>query len=122
MKTSRRQLGDLGEDLACEYLEKAGQQILHRNWTVGHLEIDIISRDSRGLHFVEVKSRVAPLTADPLDNATTAKMARIARAALRYAALHSGNSELFFDIVTVVFQGGRTDISYYPQAYLPVFY
>jgi putative endonuclease len=122
MKTSRRQLGDLGEDLACEYLEKAGQQILHRNWTVGHLEIDIISRDSRGLHFVEVKSRVAPLTADPLDNATTAKMARIARAAIKYATMHSGNSELFFDIVTVVFQGGRTDISYYPQAYLPVFY
>ena len=122
MKTSRRLLGDLGEDLACEYLEKAGQQILHRNWTVGHLEIDIISRDSRGLHFVEVKSRVAPLTADPLDNATKAKMARIARAAARFAAGHSGNSELFFDIVTVVFQGGRTDITYYPQAYLPMYY
>ena len=122
MKTSRRRLGDLGEDLACAYLEKAGQQVLHRNWTVGHLEIDIISRDSRGLHFVEVKSRVAPLTADPLDSATKAKMARIAKAAVKYAAKHSGNSEMFFDIVTVVFQGGRTDIEYYPQAYLPMYY
>ena len=122
MKTSRRQLGDLGEDLACAFLEKAGQQVLHRNWTVGHLEIDIISRDSTGLHFVEVKSRVAPLTADPLDSATKTKMARIAKAAIKYAARHSGNSELFFDIVTVVFQGGRTDITYYPQAYLPIYY
>lgn len=122
MKTSRRRLGDLGEDLACEYLTKVGQQVLHRNWTVGHLEIDIISRDARGLHFVEVKSRVAPSTADPLDNATKAKMARIAKAAVRYAAMHSGNAELFFDIVTVVFQGGRTDITYYPQAYLPMYY
>ena len=122
MKTSRRRLGDLGEDLACEYLQKAGHQILHRNWTVGHLEIDIISRDPGGLHFVEVKSRVAPLTADPLDNATTAKMARIAKAALKYAASNSGDSELSFDIVTVVFQGGRTDITYYPQAYLPMYY
>ena len=122
MKTSRRRLGDQGEDLACEYLTKAGQQVLHRNWTVGHLEIDIISRDARGLHFVEVKSRVAPSTADPLDNATKAKMARIAKAAVRYAAMHSGNAELFFDIVTVVFQGGRTDITYYPQAYLPMYF
>lgn len=122
MKTSRRRLGDLGEDLACEYLKRAGQQILHRNWTSGHLEIDIITRDSKGLHFVEVKSRVAPLTADPLDNATGAKMAKVAKAALRYAAARSGNDELFFDIVTVVFHEGRTDISYYPQAYLPVYY
>ena len=122
MKTSRRRLGDLGEDLACEYLIKKGHQILDRNWTAGHLEIDIVSRDSQGLHFVEVKSRVAPLTADPLDNATMAKMARIAKAALKYAAGRSGNPELFFDIVTVVFQGGRTDITYYPQAYLPMYY
>ncbi|MBO7118184.1 MAG: YraN family protein [Bacteroidales bacterium] len=122
MKTSRRRLGDLGEDLACEYLTKAGQQVLNRNWTVGHLEIDIISRDARGLHFVEVKSRVAPSTADPLDNATKAKMARIAKAAVRYAAMHSGNAELFFDIVTVVFKGGSTDITYYPQAYLPMYF
>ena len=90
MKTSRRALGDLGEDLACEYLKRAGHTVLHRNWTTGHLEIDIITRDSRGLHFVEVKSRVAPLTAEPLDNATTAKMARVAKAALRYAAARSG--------------------------------
>ena len=122
MKTSRRALGDLGKDLACEYLKNAGQEILHRNWTVGHLEVDIISRDSRGLHFVEVKSRVAPLTAEPLDNATKAKMAKVAKAALKYAAGHSGSSEMFFDIVTVVFQGGRTDITYYPQAYLPIYY
>lgn len=122
MKTSRRALGDLGEDLACDYLKRAGHTVLHRNWTTGHLEIDIITRDSRGLHFVEVKSRVAPLTAEPLDNATTAKMARVAKAALRYAAARSGQEELFFDIVTVVFQEGRTDINYYPQAYLPVYY
>jgi len=122
MKTSRRALGDLGEDLACEYLKRAGHTVLHRNWTTGHLEIDIITRDSRGLHFVEVKSRVAPLTAEPLDNATTAKMARVAKAALRYAAARSGMEEIFFDIVTVVFKEGRTDITYYPQAYLPVYY
>ena len=122
MKTSRRKLGDLGEDLACEYLKNAGQEILHRNWTVGHLEIDIISRDSRGLHFVEVKSRVDLGGRRIIKKNTKAKMAKVAKAALRYAAGHSGSSELFFDIVTVVFQGGRTDITYYPQAYLPIYY
>ena len=121
MKTSRRRLGDLGEDAACEYLESAGHEILHRNLNVGHLEIDIISRDSMGLHFVEVKSRVAPLTADPKESATIKKMSRIARAALGYLADSGGDSEVFFDLVTVVFEGDKAEIAYYPQIYWPIY-
>lgn len=121
MKTSRRLLGDLGETVACEYLTAAGHEILHRNLNVGHLEIDIISRDAKGLHFVEVKSRVAPLSADPQDNATQKKMARIARAALGYLAGNKGSSEVFFDLVTVVFEGDSAKVAYYPQAYLPIY-
>lgn len=121
MKTSRRKLGDLGEDLACEYLAAAGHEILHRNLNVGHLEIDIISRDSKGLHFVEVKSRTAPLTADPEDSATVAKMSRIANAALGFLADFKGCSEVFFDLVTVVFEGDGAKVSYYPQVYWPIY-
>jgi putative endonuclease len=34
-----------------------GHTILERNWRSGHLEIDIISFDKDGTHFVEVKTR-----------------------------------------------------------------
>ena len=53
MGTSRKQVGDLGEGLACSYLESRGHTILRKNWRIGHLEVDIISRDAQGLHFVE---------------------------------------------------------------------
>ena len=123
MGTSRKQVGDLGEGLACSYLESRGHTILRKNWRIGHLEVDIISRDAQGLHFVEVKSRVAPLTADPQEAATGRKMARIARAANGYLAHEGlGTDEVFFDIVSVVFDGGKTDIQYFPQAYIPVYY
>ena len=63
METARRRLGDLGEDQACSHLERLGHVVLERNWRHSHLEIDIITRDPEGLHFVEVKSRTAPVSA-----------------------------------------------------------
>ena len=58
-------MGDLGEDLASRYLEQLGHTVLERNWRHSHLEIDLITLDAEGLHFVEVKSRTAPVSAAP---------------------------------------------------------
>ena len=49
--------GRLGEKAAAEFLEKKGFRILHMNYRVSHLEIDIIAEDDEHLIFVEVKSR-----------------------------------------------------------------
>ena len=43
--TARMLLGRRGEDVACEFLEELGHQIVRRNYRSGHLEIDIISTD-----------------------------------------------------------------------------
>lgn len=127
MKTSGKTTGALGEDIACRFLTSRGQSVIERNWRWGHLEIDIITIDGEGLHFVEVKSRKAPLTADPLDNITTTKMHRIAAAANGY--LHSAGKkavfgtdlEVFFDVVTVVFEGKGWTVEYFPKSYTPVY-
>jgi len=125
MERGNGSIGKLGEDLACDFLESRGQRILERNWRSGHLEIDIISEDGRGVHFVEVKSRVAPVAADPEENVRAEKQRRVTSAALRY--LHGagkdlgGDAEVFFDIVTVVFDGGRSRVSYFPQAWIPTY-
>lgn len=122
MENSRKTLGNLGEDLACEYLTSIGHIILDRNWRYGHLEIDIVSKDGQGLHFVEVKSRVAPVSADPEENVGWKKQRKLTSAANAY--LHSraaGDLEVTFDIVTVVFDGEKTDIKYYNQAFIPIY-
>ena len=64
----RQKLGKIGEDLACEYLTGLGQRIIERNWRSGHLEIDIISIDADGIHFVEVKTRRESIQAPPQEN------------------------------------------------------
>ena len=121
----RHRLGRLGEDLACRHLESIGHTILERNWRSGHLEIDIISTDPEGIHFVEVKSRQMSIQAPPQENVGTTKQARIAKAALRY--LNSTertlcrNMECFFDVIAVTFDDEGTHIEWIPQAYIPLY-
>lgn len=124
--TPRMAVGKLGEDAACAYLEQQGHSIIDRNCRRGHLEIDIVSVDREGIHFIEVKSRVAPLTARPEDNVTPAKQKKIAAAALRY--LHTAadprifpEMEVSFDVVAVTFDKDDTIVDWFPNAWIPLY-
>ena len=66
MTTVRTKTGIRGEDKACEYLVGLGHVILERNWRHSHQEVDIISLFGNELHVVEVKSKTAPVVADPV--------------------------------------------------------
>ena len=120
-------LGERGEEAACRFLESRGHSIVRRNYRSGHLEIDIISTDAYGVHFVEVKSRVAPVAAEPEESVTPLKQRKIAKAALRY--LHNSkdpairkDAEAFFDVVAVTFDGGEEKVEWFPEAYIPLYY
>ncbi len=124
--TPRMELGRRGEDVACEFLTGKGHTIVQRNFRAGHLEIDIISLDRNGVHFVEVKSRVAPVMVSPEENVTAAKQKKVADAALRY--LHtskdkrlSADLEVSFDVVAVTFDGGGEIVEWFPNAYYPMY-
>jgi len=55
--TFKQCLGKLGEDLACQYLQKKGYQIFKRNYKKPWGEIDIITKSpEKILVFVEVKT------------------------------------------------------------------
>lgn len=125
MKTERQNLGRRGEDEACLHLQRLGHSILERNYRNGHTELDIVSLAPDGLHFVEVKSRTAPCSADPEDNVGPAKRRNLVRAAQGW--LHAPermrlrDQEIFFDIISVVFDHTTTYINYYPQAFIPIY-
>ncbi len=55
-KTERRNIGDLGEDIACKYPKNTGHIILARNYWKPWGEIDIIAGKGSILMFIEVKS------------------------------------------------------------------
>ena len=124
--TPRMSLGRMGEDAACAFLEQRGHTVLERNCRKGHLEIDLVTLDTGGIHFVEVKSRVAPVSARPEENVTRTKQDRIARAALRY--LHTSKDprlhadmEVSFDVVAVTFDKDDTIVDWFPNAWIPLY-
>ena len=58
-----KELGDLGERTACEYLVKKGFKIVGKNYRISFGEIDIIAKkrwrlfkNDKTIHFIEVKT------------------------------------------------------------------
>ena len=120
----RQDLGRKGEDIACEFLIGKGHTVLARNYRSGHLEIDIITFDSEGIHFVEVKTRRKNIQAPPQENVGSLKQNRIVRAAKSFlnsrTGLPYGNHECMFDVVAITFDNGSARLEWFPQAYIPI--
>lgn len=115
-------IGEVGEQMACEFLQSRGHQILDRNWRSGHLELDIVSEGPDGLHFVEVKARTLPVTTSVQDQVNTVKQKRISAAALQYLnKKNMDGKEVYFDVVSVMFGGKETVVRYFPQAWIPMY-
>ena len=102
-----------------------GHTILERNYRSGHLEIDIISLDADGIHFVEVKTRRDNIQAPPQYNVDRAKQSRITKAALGFLhsrrGFHLSDIDCHFDIVAVTFSGKDYSTEWFPQAYIPIY-
>ena len=98
--TKKSEIGQLGEDLACECLKKQGYKIIERNFRRPWGEIDIICQDpDKTLVFVEVKAirQFGKLTANnsaefvnsaselmPEDQLTKSKFQKLAKTASMY--------------------------------------
>ncbi len=126
MKTIQQKVGRKGEDEACEFLRARGHFILARNWRSAHLELDIVSQDCLGIHITEVKSVTAPVLENPVLKVDSLKRKRLVRAASAFLRsqdrmICGGDCEVFFDVITVVFDNGSVGIEYYPQAFVPIY-
>lgn len=128
MTDRKQKTGREGEERACSYLEDLGHTIVARNWRSGHLEIDIISMAPGELHFVEVKSKTAPVIADPVLNVGPAKREHMVSGAKAFLNSQGrkalpGDLEICFDALTVIFHKDTPDfeIEYYPKAFFPIY-
>ena len=73
-------VGDWGESLAADHLERAGWTILARNYRIGRNEIDLVARRGEVVAFVEVKTRATTTMGHPFESITEKKQREIAKA------------------------------------------
>lgn len=120
--TEKKKLGDLGEEVARKFLEERGHTILQTQYKNAHHEVDLITFDSEGLHFVEVKTRKEPALIDPAEAVDSKKRSNLIKAAHAYLAKDRPRElplmECFFDVVIVLFRSdGSYSVAYYPRAF-----
>ncbi len=101
----RRELGETGERLAREHLERLGYRELARNHRTRFGEIDLIVYDGATIVFVEVKARRAPARAGaPLHAVPPRKQRQVRAMAAAWLAATTDrprSAELRFDVVGV---------------------
>ncbi len=96
-------LGFKGEDLACNYLEKQGYEIIARNFFCNQGEIDIIAKDKKEFVFIEVKTRSNFKYGNPIDAVNYYKKKHIWNASRYYIYKNNLESRFIrFDVIEVL--------------------
>lgn len=126
--SQRRKLGNTGEDIACQFLERKGYTVIERNYLKPWGEIDIICRKGSVYHMVEVKSisrgtfpgsgsRVTRPNMSAEDHIHPAKLKKLARTVELYMGGIPGSPDYQIDVVTVEldFQTRKASCKLYEQ-------
>lgn len=102
MTSRRKRIGDSGERLAADYLERLGHRVIERNVRRREGEVDLVTLDGETLVFVEVKLRRQGGFGGAIEAITPAKQLRLQALAEAYAAEHPElPQQLRIDLVAV---------------------
>ena len=103
---SASEVGKRGEDLAVVVMEKAGMEILERNWRdPSAAEADIIARDDKTIVFIEVKTRRNDHFGAPEEAITEKKQKQYRKLAKQYSKQYEGECNFVrFDSVSVLLE------------------
>jgi putative endonuclease len=95
------ELGKFGEELALDFLQKNGYNILETNWTFQKAEIDIIALKENSLVVVEVKTRSSIEYGLPQDFVKPKKIQLLVKAVNEYIVSNDLDVEVRFDIIAI---------------------
>jgi putative endonuclease len=106
----RKELGDVGEKLARDFLKKKGYKIRETNFRCREGEIDIVAQKKDCLAFVEVRTRTGSSFGSPEESVTSAKKEKLITSALTYLNSHKDLPESWrIDFIAVELdQNGKT--------------
>ena len=93
--------GNLGENLAADYLKEKGFEIVARNYRFKRCEIDLIARRDNWTIFVEVKTRSSLSYGQPEEFVSSQQTQRIFEAAEEYIYSTNWHGHIRFDIVSI---------------------
>jgi putative endonuclease len=111
------ELGKFGEEIAVEFLQKDGYEILETNWTFQKAEVDIIAKKENILAIVEVKTRSSLEFGLPQDFVKPKKIQLLVKAVNEYVISNDLDIEVRFDIIAVHKEGESFAIEHLMDAF-----
>lgn len=110
-------VGQLGEDIATEYLKKQNYRIVERNFECKQGEIDIIAIDKNEVVFIEVKTRSNEQYGKPVDAVTEYKKKHLVKAIKYYIYKNQiENAFIRIDVIEVYIRNSKHYINHIKQA------
>lgn len=77
MKKFNLKTGQLGEEIAREYLKKKGYKIIEQNYRSKFAEIDLVAKQGKELVFVEVRTKRGELFGTPEESLNKRKLRKL---------------------------------------------
>lgn len=112
------ELGNIGEDIAVDFLLQKGFVILERNFRYQKAEIDIIAQKEKDtLVVVEVKTRNSSFYGDPQSFVTPGKIKLLVKAANEYVLSRDLDVEVRFDIIAVLKNKDLEKVEHFTNAF-----
>lgn len=113
-------LGEIGEDLACDFLKRKDYTILKRNFKCRQGEIDIIGKDKKRneIVFFEVKTRTNMQYGEASEAVNKMKRQHIYKAIEYYIYTHPFEKiPIRIDVIEVYFIDNKFKINHIKQAF-----
>ena len=107
------ELGKIGEEVAVDFLEKNGYEILETNWVFQKAEIDIIAQKGDILAVIEVKTRSSLDYGLPQDFVKPKKIQLLVKAINEYVIANDLDVEVRFDIIAIHAKDATFDIEHF---------
>jgi len=115
---THNELGNQGEQLAVEFLQKNSYQILERNWRFKKAEVDIIAIKNEILAVIEVKTRSSNYFGNPQDFVNQKKIQLLVEAINEYVISKEIDVEVRFDIIAILKNKNDFKIEHLEDAFL----
>ncbi len=108
-------LGNIGEQIAVDYLTSLNYKIIKRNFHFGKIgEIDIVAEDGDFLVFCEVKTRSNQNYGSGLDAINPKKQKQIVNVAKGYLTINKiSDKSCRFDAIIINFRNNNYEIEHY---------